>query len=164
MTIFSFLLALGMGAAISIYLPMISQSARILGAPVLGNVPFFAIAFLSSVVLVFVTGHKLPTMAKLAEVPAWLFIAGVVSALMIFGSSYLVLLSGHGRSFCFWSPAKSSSGRLSTTTAYWAFPSNRSRPSSFQGWYWSWLAPFWSALATSFSPNEKAPRRAPYTY
>jgi transporter family-2 protein len=90
MTIFNFLLALGMGAAISIYLPMISQSARILGAPVLGNVPFFAIAFLSSVVLVFVTGHKLPTMAKLAEVPAWLFIAGVVSALMIFGSSYLV--------------------------------------------------------------------------
>ena len=84
MTIFNFLLALGMGAAISIYLPMISQSARILGAPVLGNVPFFAIAFLSSVVLVFVTGHKLPTMAKLAEVPAWLFIAGVVSALMIY--------------------------------------------------------------------------------
>ncbi len=70
MTIFNFLLALGMGAAISIYLPMISQSARILGAPDLGNVPFFAIAFLSSVVLVFVTGHKLPTMAKLAEVPA----------------------------------------------------------------------------------------------
>ena len=99
MTIFNFLLALGMGAAISIYLPMISQSARILGAPVLGNVPFFAIAFLSSVVLVFVTGHKLPTMAKLAEVPAWLFIAGVVSALMIFGSSYLVPRIGTGALF-----------------------------------------------------------------
>lgn len=99
MTIFNFLLALGMGAAISIYLPMISQSARILGAPVLGNVPFFAIAFLSSVVLVLVTGHKLPTMAKLAEVPAWLFIAGVVSALMIFGSSYLVPRIGTGALF-----------------------------------------------------------------
>ncbi|MGA1179288.1 MAG: DMT family transporter [Marivivens sp.] len=99
MTIFNFLLALGMGAAISIYLPMISQSARILGAPVLGNVPFFAIAFLSSVVLVFVTGHELPTMAKLAEVPAWLFIAGVVSALMIFGSSYLVPRIGTGALF-----------------------------------------------------------------
>ena len=99
MTIFNFLIALGMGAAISIYLPMISQSARILGAPVLGNVPFFAIAFLSSVVLVFVTGHKLPTMAKLAEVPAWLFIAGVVSALMIFGSSYLVPRIGTGALF-----------------------------------------------------------------
>lgn len=99
MTIFNFLLALGMGAAISIYLPMISQSARILGAPVLGNVPFFAVAFLSSVVLVFVTGHKLPTMAKLAEVPAWLFIAGVVSALMIFGSSYLVPRIGTGALF-----------------------------------------------------------------
>ena len=99
MTIFNFLLALGMGAAISIYFPMISQSARILGAPVLGNVPFFAIAFLSSVVLVFVTGHKLPTMAKLAEVPAWLFIAGVVSALMIFGSSYLVPRIGTGALF-----------------------------------------------------------------
>ena len=99
MTIFNFLLALGLGAAISIYLPMISQSARILGAPVLGNVPFFAIAFLSSVVLVFVTGHKLPTMAKLAEVPVWLFIAGVVSALMIFGSSYLVPRIGTGALF-----------------------------------------------------------------
>jgi transporter family-2 protein len=99
MTIFNFLLALGMGAAISIYLPMISQSARIQGAPVLGNVPFFAIAFLLSVALVFVTGHKLPTMAKLAEVPAWLFIAGVVSALMIFGSSYLVPRIGTGALF-----------------------------------------------------------------
>lgn len=99
MTIFNFLLALGMGTAISIDLPMISQSARILGAPVLGNVPFFAIAFLSSVVLVLVTGHKLPTMAKLAEVPAWLFIAGVVSALMIFGSSYLVPRIGTGALF-----------------------------------------------------------------
>ena len=99
MTIFNFLLALGMGAAISIYLTMISQSARILGAPVLGNVPFFEIAFLSSVVLVFVTGHKLPTLAKLAEVPAWLFIAGVVSALMIFGSSYLVPRIGTGALF-----------------------------------------------------------------
>ena len=99
MTFFNFLLALGMGAAISIYLPMISQSARILGSPVLGNVPFFAIAFLSSVVLVFATGHRLPTMAKLAEVPAWLFIAGVVSALMIFGSSYLVPRIGTGALF-----------------------------------------------------------------
>ncbi|MCB2137550.1 MAG: DMT family transporter [Rhodobacteraceae bacterium] len=99
MTLFNFILAMAMGAAISIYLPMIAQSARILGAPILGNVPFFGIAFATSILLALGSGHRLPGPAKLAEVPAWLFLAGIVSALMIVGSSYLVPRIGTGALF-----------------------------------------------------------------
>jgi len=93
------LLAMLMGAAISIYLPMISQSARIMGAPVMGNVPFFAVALVSSVVLAFASGVRVSDFSKVFSVPSWMFLAGVVSAVMIVGSSYLVPRIGTGALF-----------------------------------------------------------------
>ncbi len=90
MTFFTFSLAILMGAAVSVYIPMTAQTARILGAPILGNLPFFFFGLVTSVVLVFATGNKLPTAAKFADVPTWLLLAGVFSAAIILGNSYLI--------------------------------------------------------------------------
>lgn len=90
MTATNFLLALGMGAAISIYLPMISSMAQTMGGPALGNIPFFFVALLTSLVIAGVTSDLPGGIAKLGSVPAWLFLAGAVSAVMIVGTSYLV--------------------------------------------------------------------------
>jgi len=99
MTTTNFLLALAMGAAISIYLPMIAHTARIMGAPSMGNVPFFAVAFVVSVLIAGVNGDLGSGMAKIGDVPKWLFLAGVVSALMILISTYLIPQIGTGAFF-----------------------------------------------------------------
>ncbi|MDJ0826807.1 MAG: DMT family transporter [Rhodobacter sp.] len=96
MTIAYFFLALAMGAAVSIYIPMASQSSAMMGSPVLGNVPFFAVAFLSSVVIALGSGFRPGDISRVAHVPAWLFLSGAVSAVMIIGASFLVPRIGTG--------------------------------------------------------------------
>jgi transporter family-2 protein len=93
------LMAALMGAAISVYVPMIAQSARIMGAPVMGNVPFFAIAFVSSLIISGLFGVRYADYSKAMLVPSWLFLAGIVSAFMIVGTSYLVPRIGTGALF-----------------------------------------------------------------
>ena len=58
MTLHLYLLAIVMGAVMSIYVPMISQSAKVMGAAVMGNVPFFFVAFLTSVIVAVANGDK----------------------------------------------------------------------------------------------------------
>lgn len=93
------LLAVVLGATTAIYVPMIAQSARIMGAPVMGNVPFFAVAFLSSVVIAFATGARLSDFARVASLPTWMFVAGIFGAVMIVGTSYLIPRIGTGTMF-----------------------------------------------------------------
>ena len=99
MTIHLYLLAVLMGAVMSIYIPMISQSARIMGAAVMGNVPFFFIAFVTSVVVALISGVRGDSFAKIAQVPPWLFLAGVMSAGIIVGATFLVPRIGTGALF-----------------------------------------------------------------
>ena len=99
MSVFNFFLAMAMGAAISIYLPMISASARIMGGAPLGNVPFFLVAFITSVAIAAGTTDFAGGLGKLGDVPKWMFVAGVISALMIIGTSYLVPRIGTGALF-----------------------------------------------------------------
>ncbi len=84
------LLALGLGAIVSIYFPMIAQSARILGSGPLANVPFFFIGFLSSVGIALAAGARASDLQKAGEVPLWLWTAGIMSAGLIIGSSFLI--------------------------------------------------------------------------
>ena len=93
------LLAMAMGAIISIYLPMISRSAQILGSGPMANVPFFGIAFATSLVIAVTTGARADAFRKIADIPPWLLTAGVMSAGMIIGSSYLVPRIGIGAFF-----------------------------------------------------------------
>jgi len=89
-------LALGMGAIISIYLPMIAQTGRLLGSGPMANVPFFAVALIASLVIAVASGARGADFAKIPTLPLWLLTAGVMSACMIIGSTYLVPRIGIG--------------------------------------------------------------------
>ena len=91
--------ALLMGAMMSIYLPMISQAAKILGSGPMANVPFFAIALVTSIVIAIATGGRTEHFQRLSMLPTWLLTAGVMSAGMIIGSSYLIPRIGIGAFF-----------------------------------------------------------------
>lgn len=99
MVYFYYVLAMVMGAAISVYLPMIAQSSRIMGSPFMGNVPFFFVAFATSVAISLGAGQRFADYSKMTNVPLWMFLAGVVSALMIIGSSFLIPKIGTGAFF-----------------------------------------------------------------
>ena len=99
MALHFYALAIVMGAVMSIYIPMISQSARIMGAAVMGNVPFFFVAFVTSVVIAVVSGQRGESFRKIADVPPWLFLAGVMSAGIILGATFLVPRIGTGALF-----------------------------------------------------------------
>lgn len=92
-------LALLMGAIISIYLPMITQTSKILGSGPMANVPFFAVALLSSVIIAVARGSKAEDFQRIAALPPLLLTAGVMSAGMIIGSSYLIPKIGIGAFF-----------------------------------------------------------------
>lgn len=99
MTIPLALLAMALGAIISIYLPMITQTAKLMGSAPMANVPFFGIAFASSVAIALATGGRGADFAKIGTLPPWLLTAGVMSAGMIIGSSFLVPRIGIGAFF-----------------------------------------------------------------
>ena len=88
--------ALALGAVVAVYFPMISQMARVLGSAPLANVPFFGMAFLASILIAIATGSRGGDFARLPSVPLWLWTAGVMSAGLIIGSSYLIPRIGVG--------------------------------------------------------------------
>ncbi len=95
------LLALAMGAVMSVYVPMVARSAQIMGAAPMGNVPFFFIAFLSSVAIAVASGSRTAEFQKALSLPVWLYAAGVMSAMMIIATSFLVPRIGIGPMFVF---------------------------------------------------------------
>ena len=99
MAISSIFLALILGAIVSIYFPMIAQSAKILGSGPLANIPFFGIAFVSSIAIAIAMGNRLADLQKMNAVPLWLWTAGIMSAGLIIGSSYLIPRLGLGTFF-----------------------------------------------------------------
>lgn len=99
MTFSYILLALGLGAIVSIYFPMIAQTAKILGSGPLANIPFFGIAFLTSILIAVFTGNRLSELQKASTVPVWLWTAGIMSAGLIIGSSFLIPRLGLGTFF-----------------------------------------------------------------
>ena len=99
MAISSIFLALALGAIVSIYFPMIAQSAKILGSGPLANIPFFGIAFVSSIAIALSLGNRIADLQKMNAVPFWLWTAGIMSAGLIIGSSYLIPKLGLGAFF-----------------------------------------------------------------
>ncbi|MCB1348308.1 MAG: DMT family transporter [Maritimibacter sp.] len=83
-------LGLLLGAIMSIYVPMIAQTARLLGSGPMANVPFFFIAFATSVVIALATGHRSAEFGRIASLPPWPLTAGIMSAGLIIGTSFLI--------------------------------------------------------------------------
>lgn len=96
MTLQYFFLAVVLGAAVSVYIPMISKTSQLMGSPLLANIPFFGMALAFSVIIAAISGFRLSDLSKMGAVPAWLFLAGAVSALAIIGASFLVPRIGAG--------------------------------------------------------------------
>lgn len=84
------LLGLCLGALMSIYVPLIAQTARLLGSGPLANVPFFFIAFVSSIVIALATGSRAGDFSKITSLPIWPLTAGIMSAGLIIGTSFLI--------------------------------------------------------------------------
>ena len=82
-------LAFSMGLTMSIYLPMNSSVAKYIGSSITANVTFFTVALLTSVLIFLLSGHVY-TIHHLKDVPAFLYLAGFVSAFVILGTTFLI--------------------------------------------------------------------------
>jgi transporter family-2 protein len=88
-TLLYVLLAVLTGAIISVYLPMNSVISRYLGSPVAANVSFFAVALLTSI-LIFTMFGDIRAVYRVKNIPPYLFLTGVVSALMVLDTTFLI--------------------------------------------------------------------------
>ena len=82
-------LAFAMGLIMTIYLPMNSSVAKYLGSTITANVTFFLIALLTSV-FIFLLSGQFDTIHHLKGVPAFLYLAGFISAFVVLGTTFLI--------------------------------------------------------------------------
>ena len=82
-------LAVLLGIMLAVYLPMNSSVAKHLGSPIAASIPFFLIALITSVLLLFLIGDQ-GTILNIKKVPPYLFLAGFISAFMILGTTFLL--------------------------------------------------------------------------
>jgi transporter family-2 protein len=97
-TLLYVLLAVLMGAIISVYLPMNSSVSRYFGSPITANVTFFLAALLTAM-LTFALFGDFRTVLKLKSIPPYLFLTGVISAFMVLGTTFLIPRLGARRLF-----------------------------------------------------------------
>jgi transporter family-2 protein len=97
-TLLYILLAVLMGAVLSVYLPMNSAVSRYLGSPVAANAVFYLVALVTTIVALALSG-SFRTVEQLKTVPAYLFLAGVMSAFMVLGTTFLIPRIGARRLF-----------------------------------------------------------------
>ncbi len=91
-------IALLMGVAMSIYLPMNSSVSRYLGSSIAATVTFYAVALLTAAVVLMVSGQH-DAIARIGQVPSYLYLAGFISAFMILGTTFLIPIIGARRFF-----------------------------------------------------------------
>ena len=92
------LLAVLMGIILAVYLPMNGSVARYLNSPIAASIPFFIIALITSILLLFLLGHA-GTILNMRKVPPYLFISGFIAAFMILGTTFLIPRIGARRFF-----------------------------------------------------------------
>ena len=78
-----------LGIMIAIYLPANSVVARYLGSPITALIPFFFIALITTIVLLFIFGDY-RTFFKVRNLPAYLFLPGFAAAFMVLGTTFLI--------------------------------------------------------------------------
>ena len=90
--------AIGIGAAFAVYFPMLGQAGRIAGSPALVSVVFF-ISGAVVAAIVFLLTNKPSAIARLADVPPWLLLSGVMSGIAVFATASLIPRVGPGAFF-----------------------------------------------------------------
>lgn len=83
-----FLIAFLLGAITPIYLPMNSVISRHVGSPALANVVFFFVALMATTLLA-ASGNGL-AFHRFQGVPFYLYISGVISAVLVLGTTVLI--------------------------------------------------------------------------
>ncbi|MBI5567888.1 MAG: DMT family transporter [Chloroflexi bacterium] len=96
--IFLLILAVVLGAAISIYMPMNGAIAKVAGSPIVANVLFYFVGLLTSLALLGVFGD-VRAILKLKNLPPFLLLTGVMSALMVLGTIFLLPQLGASKLF-----------------------------------------------------------------
>ena len=87
-----------MGALISIYMPMNSSIARYLGSAKAANMMFFICACIASMIIFFFLDET-KVLLNLSITPKYLFLNGVMSALVVLGMTYMIPRLGAGDFF-----------------------------------------------------------------
>jgi transporter family-2 protein len=87
--------AVAIGAAFAVYFPMLGQAGRITGSPALVSVIFFLSGAVVAAIVFFLTS-KPSVVTKLADVPPWLLLSGVMSGIAVFGTASLIPRVGPG--------------------------------------------------------------------
>ena len=91
-------LAVLMGIALSIYLPMNSSLSKHIGSTVTAVLIFFVVA-LSTLILIFLIFGELGSIRHIKNVPLYLYSTGFFAALVVLGITYLIPHLGARRLF-----------------------------------------------------------------
>ena len=83
------LVAFFLGIVMSIYLPMNSSVSRYLGSPVAASVVFYIVALVTTLAIFMYLGEY-QLLSKIKSVPRYLFLAGIISAFMIIGTTVII--------------------------------------------------------------------------
>lgn len=88
-TVLFFAVSLALGIMLAIYMPMNSSVALHLGSTLAATITFFGVALLTALI-VFVSLGQYDALSKIGSVPSWLYLTGVFSAVMVFGTTFLI--------------------------------------------------------------------------
>jgi bacterial/archaeal transporter family-2 protein len=90
-----FSLSIGLGAIIAVHLAMNARVGELLGSPRTGNALFWMVGAVTGL-LIWLTSNELAEVAKAPQVPAWLWLAGAMGAVLVLGISYAMPRLGVG--------------------------------------------------------------------
>lgn len=84
-----FAISLALGIMLAIYMPMNSSVALHLGSTLAATITFFSVALLTALI-VFACCGQYGALSKIGSVPSWLYLTGVFSTVMVFGTTFLI--------------------------------------------------------------------------
>jgi transporter family-2 protein len=94
----SIVCALALGALISVYMPMNSSVSKYLGSTLAANVIFFAVGLITTIIF-YAMLEPIGTILGVVRIPPYLILSGFLSAILVFGMTYLIPVMGVRRLF-----------------------------------------------------------------
>ncbi len=98
MKIYLIILMLFIGVILTLHLSMNAQVGAIIKNPKIGNALFWTIGAFTAI-LIALTSLETEAFSRLKEVPAWLLLAGVIGAILVFGIAWTIPQIGAASAF-----------------------------------------------------------------